>query len=114
MYKKKTFLQLSQKQKILEHKQALTLANNMASSGLWEMLLLLKLMHNIDGTVEDVPLTQEGTQSFLQHTHIPRDKIIALLELVLNNCVFSFQHKLYKQLQGAVMGSPVSPVTANI
>ena len=53
--------------------------------------------------------TQEGRQSFLEHTHnVPKDKIIALLELVLNNCVFSFQHRFYKQLQGAVMGSSVS------
>ena len=51
----------------------------------------------------------------MEHTHnIPKDKIIALLELVLNNCVFSFQNKIYKQLQGAVIDSPVSPVIANI
>ena len=56
-------------------------------------------------------ITQEGTQSFLEHTHnICKEKIIALLELVLNNCVFSFQHGFYKQLQGAAMGYPVSPV----
>ena len=37
-----------------------------------------------------------------------------LLELVLNNCVFTFQDKFYKQLHGAAMGSPCSPVVANI
>ena len=46
--------------------------------------------------------------------HIPKDKLITLLELELNNCVFSFQQKFYKQLQEADMGSAVSPVTANI
>ena len=51
----------------------------------------------------------------MEHSHsIPKDKIIALLELVLNNCVFSFQHKFYKQLQGVALGSPVSSDTANI
>ena len=60
-------------------------------------------------------ISQEGLQPFLAHSHsIPKDKINALLEIVLNNCVFSFQHKFYKQLQGAVMGSPVSPVIENI
>ena len=70
-------------------------------------------------------ITQEGTQSFLQHTHnIPKDKTIALLEpvlrtialleLVLNNCVFSFQHRFDNQLQGTAMGSLVSPVIADI
>ena len=60
-------------------------------------------------------ISQEGIQAFLEHSHsIPKDKIIAVLELVLNNCVFSFQQKFYKQLQGAAMGSPVSPVIVNI
>ena len=39
---------------------------------------------------------------------------MALLKVVLNNCVFSFQGKFYKQLHGAAMGSPFSPVVANI
>ena len=60
-------------------------------------------------------ISQEELQAFLEHSHsICKDKIIALLELVVNNCVFKFQHKFYKQLQGAAMGSPVSPVIANI
>ena len=45
---------------------------------------------------------------------IAKDKIIAFLELVLNNCVLSFQHKFYKQLLAAAVGSPVSPVIENI
>ena len=58
-------------------------------------------------------ISQEGIQDFLEHSlHNP--KLITLLELVLNNCMFSFQQKFYKQLQGAPLGSPVSPVMANI
>ena len=52
-------------------------------------------------------------QNFLEHTCFIL-KFISLLELVLNNCVFSFQGKFHQQLQGAAMGSPVSPVIANI
>ena len=37
-----------------------------------------------------------------------------LLKLVLENCVFTFQDKFFKQLHGAAMGSPCSPVVANI
>ena len=37
-----------------------------------------------------------------------------LLKIVLNNCVFSFQGEFYKQLHGATLGSPCSPVVANI
>ena len=36
------------------------------------------------------------------------------IKIVLNNCVFSFQGQFYKQLHGAAMGSPCSPVVANI
>ena len=41
-------------------------------------------------------------------------KFIKLLEFTLTNCIFCFNKKFYKQLQGAAMGSPVSPVIANI
>ena len=61
-----------------------------------------------------IHIMQEGLQAFMKHTYsIPKDKIISLLKLVLNNCVFSFQHRFYMQLQGAAVGSPVSPVLAN-
>ena len=44
---------------------------------------------------------------------MPKDKLISLLELVLNNCDFSSLEKFYQQLQVVAMGSPVSPVIAN-
>ena len=46
--------------------------------------------------------------------YLDREDIMVLLKVVLNNCVFSFQGKFYKQLHGAAMGSPCSPVVANI
>ena len=62
-----------------------------------------------------IHVSQQGPQTFLEHSHnIPKDKIISLLELVLNKCLFTSQHKFYKQLQGATMGSPATPVIANI
>ena len=52
-------------------------------------------------------ISQEGLQDFLEHSHmIPKDKLIILLELVCSPS--------NKQLQGATIGSSVSPVTANI
>ena len=38
--------------------------------------------------------------------HLDREDVMALLKVVLNNCVFSFQGKFYKQLHSAAMGSP--------
>ena len=46
--------------------------------------------------------------------HLDREDVMALLKIVLNNCVFSFQDQFYKQLHGAAKGSPCSPVVANI
>ena len=40
--------------------------------------------------------------------------IIELLDFCLNNTYFTFQGVFYKQTKGAAMGSPVSPIVANI
>ena len=41
-------------------------------------------------------------------------KFIKLLEFTLTNCIFCLNKIFYKQLQGATMGSTVSPVIAYI
>ena len=40
--------------------------------------------------------------------------IILLLEFCLKNTYFSFQDHFYEQVEGAAMGSPVSPIVANL
>ena len=40
--------------------------------------------------------------------------IILLLEFCLKNTYFSFQDQFYGQVEGAAMGSPVSPIVANL
>ena len=52
--------------------------------------------------------------TFTNVCKIPTEKFIKLLEFTITNCIFCFNKKFYKQLQGAAMGSTVSPVTANI
>ena len=53
--------------------------------------------------------------SFKQNTiGLTKDEVMQLLKLVLENCVFSFQGNFFKQLHSAAMGSPCSPVVANI
>ena len=42
------------------------------------------------------------------------DDIILLLEFCLKNTYFSFQGQFYEQVEGAAMGSPVSPTVANL
>ena len=40
--------------------------------------------------------------------------IILPLEFCLKNTYFSFQDQFYEQVEGAAMGSPVSPIVANL
>ena len=49
-----------------------------------------------------------------QRTNMSIPNIMDLLEFCLCNTYFLFQGKHYEQTQGAAMGSPVSPVIANI
>ena len=42
------------------------------------------------------------------------DDIILLLEFCLKNTYFSFQGQLFEQVESAAMGSPVSPIVANL
>ena len=49
-----------------------------------------------------------------QRTSMSIPQITSLLEFCLTNTYFFFQDKYYKQVQGTAMGSPVSPLIANI
>ena len=45
---------------------------------------------------------------------ITSDDVVQLLEFVLTTTYFTFRGKIYRQLFGTAMGSPVSPIAANI
>ena len=47
-------------------------------------------------------------------TNMKIHHIISLLRFCLNNSYFSFQGRFYQQTEGAAMGSPISPVVANL
>ena len=47
-------------------------------------------------------------------TVIGIDDIILLLEFCLKNTYFSFQGQFFEQVEGGAMGSPVSPIVANL
>ena len=51
------------------------------------------------------------------HTNVCKistEKFTKSLKFTLTNCIFCFNTKFYKQLQGAAMGSPVSLIIANV
>ena len=47
-------------------------------------------------------------------TSLNTDDIISLLEFILSNNYFVFNNCIYKQIHGCAMGSPVSPIIANL
>ena len=49
-----------------------------------------------------------------QRTSMSIQQIIAILEFSLKNTYFLFQGKFYEQIQGVAMGSPISPLIANL
>ena len=52
--------------------------------------------------------------NFTNVCKIPIEKFMKFLEFTNTNCIAYFNKKFYKQLQGEALGSPVSPVIANI
>ena len=57
-------------------------------------------------------LEKDGTLS--NRSVLSVQNIIELLGFCLLNSYFSFQNKFYEQVEGAAMGSPVSPILANL
>ena len=56
----------------------------------------------------------EKDHTLKERTVLAVNDIILLLEFCLKNTYFSFQDQLYEQVEGAAMGSPVSPVVPNL
>ena len=63
------------------------------------------------GVIKDL---LEKDPTLKDRTVLPVKDIILLLEFCLKNTYFSFQDQFYEQVKGAVMGSPVSPIVANL
>ena len=68
----------------------------------------------IQPTLKVIKKLLEGDTSLHQRTIMTVKHIYCLLEFCLTNTYFSFQGKLYEQTEGAAMGSPISPIVANI
>ena len=49
-----------------------------------------------------------------ERTVLVVNDIILLLKFCLKNTYFSFQGQVYEQVEGVAMGSPVSPIIANL
>ena len=56
----------------------------------------------------------EEDKELHQRTAMTVNQISCLLEFWLNTTYFTFQGKMYEQVKGAAMGSPLSPIVANL
>ena len=56
----------------------------------------------------------EKDHTLKERTVLAVSDIILLLEFCLKNTYFSFQDQFYEQVEGVAMGSPVSPIVANL
>ena len=56
----------------------------------------------------------EEDQTLPQRTTMTVNNISCLLEFCLTSTYFTFQENFYEQVKGAAMGSPISPIVANL
>ena len=55
-----------------------------------------------------------GFLPVLLHSHMSVNHICCLLEFCLKNTFFQYKGRYYEQTEGAAMGSPISPIVANL
>ena len=68
----------------------------------------------IDPAVNIIRKLLEQDTTLWDRTVLSVQNIIELLGLCLHNTYFSFQNNIYEQVEGVALGSPVSPLVANL
>ena len=68
----------------------------------------------VDETCEIIKCKLLDDANLHERTLLSMDEIIGLLKLCLTNTCFQWRDHFYEQTIGAAMGSPLSPVIANI
>ena len=79
------------------------------------------MSYDVKALITSVPTTKaiiiskqllEKDQELQQRTSLSIENITSLLEFCITSTYFSFQGKFYEQVEGAAMGSPLSPIVA--
>ena len=68
----------------------------------------------VDPALNSIKDLLEKDHTLKERTVMELSDIILLLEFCLKNTYFSFQDQFYEQVEGAAMGSPVSPIVASL
>jgi len=61
-----------------------------------------------------IDIIKEKWSCISKHTSLPENEFIYATNFVLNSTYFLFNNKYYKQTYGALMGSPLSPMVADL
>ena len=68
----------------------------------------------VDPALKVIKDLLETDLTLKERTVLPVEDTTLLLEFCLKNTCFSFQGQFYEQVEGVAMGSPVSPIVANL
>ena len=68
----------------------------------------------IDTTINIIKKQQEDDKDLHSRTNMTIKHICCLLEFCLKNTYFKFNGEFYEQKEGAAVGSPISPIVANL
>ena len=68
----------------------------------------------IQPAIDIITKLLEKDPSLKQRTSMTIRQITSLLEFCLRSTCFTFQNKHYEQIEGTAMGSPISPIAANL
>ena len=97
---------------IVEQVKQLTLAPGECLSSYDVSALFTSVpVHSAPWVIKDL---LEKDPTIMNRTVLTVKDIIQLLEFCLKNMYFLFQDPFYEKVEGAAMGSPVSPIVANI
>ena len=68
----------------------------------------------IEPTIKIIKKLLEEDQTLRQRTSMAVNHIVSFLEFCLRSTYFTFKGRYYEQTEGAAMGSPISPIVANL
>lgn len=74
---------------------------------------VVSLFTNIPNDLVYAAVNKRWTQ-IKKHTNLPKDEFLSGIKLVLEECCFQFNGQFYRQIFGSPMGSPASPVFADL
>ena len=79
----------------------------------YDVSVLFTSIH-MDSALEAVNIALEEDDSWKEITDLTADQVLQLLDFCLSTTYFVFREQFYQQCGGCAMGSPVSPVIANL